>query len=295
MKSFKIESGDLVLHGTIFEAKRPIGVVQILHGMCEHKERYYDFMKYLKDNGYTVVIHDHRGHGKSINEKYVLGYFGDNKDILVEDALLVTKYIKEKYPNLNITLFGHSMGSLVARRYISLFDNEIDKLILCGTPTYNPLSKVGVLLANIVGLIKGNYSRSKLLNNLSLGNYSKKFDNPNDWLSTNKEIIKKYSADKDCGFVFTVNGFKMLFKIMDNVYKKKEYKLNNKNLPIFIIGGADDPVINGENKFNHLKNFLKEVGYNKVQSKMYKGLRHELLNEVSNDKIYKDILNFIQK
>ena len=295
MKSFKINTDDLTLYGAIFEPKgKAKGVVQILHGMCEHKERYYDFMKYLASNGYVAVIHDHRGHGNSINEKYVLGYFGENKDILVEDAFLITKYIKEKYPSAKITLFGHSMGSLVARRYISKYDDEIDKLILCGTPTYNPLAPVGTMLANIVGLIKGNYHRSKLLNNLSLGNYSKKFDNPNGWISTNQEIIKKYDTDERCGFTFTVNGFKMLFKIMSNVYKKKEYMVKNNKLLIFIIGGGDDPVINGESKFNHLKEFLSNMGY-KVKGKLYKGLRHELLNEIGNDVIYNDVLQFIQK
>lgn len=295
MKSFKINTDDLTLYGAIFEPKgKAKGVVQILHGMCEHKERYYDFMKYLASNGYVAVIHDHRGHGNSINEKYVLGYFGENKDILVEDAFLITKYIKEKYPSAKITLFGHSMGSLVARRYISKYDDEIDKLILCGTPTYNPLAPVGTMLANIVGLIKGNYHRSKLLNNLSLGNYSKKFDNPNGWISTNQEIIKKYDTDERCGFTFTVNGFKMLFKIMSNVYKKKEYMVNNNKLLIFIIGGGDDPVINGEAKFNHLIEFLSNMGY-KVNGKLYKGLRHELLNEIGNDVVYNDVLQFIQK
>ncbi len=296
MKTFKIETDDLTIHGSIFEPKgRVKGVVQILHGMCEHKERYYDFMKFLSSKGYISVIHDHRGHGESINNKYVLGYFGKDKDILVKDAHLVTSYIKEKYPNYSITLFGHSMGSLVARRYISFYDNEITRLILCGTPTYNPLSNVGSVLASIVGLLKGDYHRSKLLNNLSLGTYSKKFDNSNDWISTNPEIIKKYETDERCGFVFTVNGFKMLFKMMSNVYKKKEYHLNNNKLSIFVIGGTDDPVINGESKFNHLKQFLLSIGYKNVSNKLYKGLRHELLNEIGNDKIYDDVLHFIQK
>ena len=46
---------------------RPIkGIVQIAHGMCEHKERYVDFMKFLASKGYITVIHDHRGHGESV-------------------------------------------------------------------------------------------------------------------------------------------------------------------------------------------------------------------------------------
>ena len=294
MKKFNIKTDDLVIYGTIMEpSKKPKGVVQILHGMCEHKERYYDFMKYLSDNGYVAVIHDHRGHGESINDIYKLGYFGNDKDILTKDAYLVTKYIKDKYKDLDLYLFGHSMGSLVARRYISFHDDEIKKAVLCGTPTYNPLSSIGVILANIVSLFKGEYYISKLLYDLSLGSYSKGFDTKDGWLCSDKKIRDEYKKDKLCGFPFTVNGYKMLFKLMSNVYKKKEYKLNNKDLSIFLIGGSDDPVIINEDKFNHLKVFLENLGY-KVSSKLYKGLRHELLNEVDKDKIYSDIIKFLR-
>ena len=46
----------------------PKGVIQFSHGMAEHKERYYDFMNYLSDHGYVCVIHDHRGHGGSVEK-----------------------------------------------------------------------------------------------------------------------------------------------------------------------------------------------------------------------------------
>lgn len=39
----------------------PKGIVQIVHGMCEHKERYIPFMEYLSAHGYVCAIHDHRG------------------------------------------------------------------------------------------------------------------------------------------------------------------------------------------------------------------------------------------
>ena len=134
MKTFKIKSNydGLELDGIIKKTKtKPIGIVQISHGMAENKERYKDFMKYLSAKGYIVVIHDHRGHGKSVLKSDDLGYFNSNRNILVEELYQVTTYIKELYPNLKITLFAHSMGSLVARLYIQKYDNMIDKLILC--------------------------------------------------------------------------------------------------------------------------------------------------------------------
>jgi len=38
----------LKLEVAILECESPKGIVQISHGMSEHKERYYPFMEYLK-------------------------------------------------------------------------------------------------------------------------------------------------------------------------------------------------------------------------------------------------------
>ena len=54
----------------------PKGIVQIAHGMCEHKERYIPLMEYLCGNGYAVVCNDHRGHGASVKSPDDLGYMG---------------------------------------------------------------------------------------------------------------------------------------------------------------------------------------------------------------------------
>ena len=101
------------------ESENPKGIVQISHGMAENKERYIPFMKFLAKHGYTTVIHDHRGHGKSVRKQEDLGYFYNGKEkAIVEDLHQITLWIKEEYPNLPVYLLGHSMGTLVARNYI---------------------------------------------------------------------------------------------------------------------------------------------------------------------------------
>ena len=121
------EKDCLQLEVAILEPKeKPKGIVQISHGMSEHKERYYEFMKYLSENGYICVIHDHRGHGASVKNKRDLGYFyTEDINYIIDDLYQITKYIKNKYPDLKINLFAHSMGTLVARGYMQKYDNEI--------------------------------------------------------------------------------------------------------------------------------------------------------------------------
>ena len=79
-------------------------------------------MRFLAENGLIAAAHDHRGHGKSVKEEADLGWFGDKKArAVVEDAVLVTRKLKERYPNLPVTLFGHSMGSMVVLSLIHIY------------------------------------------------------------------------------------------------------------------------------------------------------------------------------
>ncbi len=270
------------------------GIVQISHGMSEHKERYFDFMEFLASNGYACFINDHRGHGKSIKNKNDLGYFyTTNINYIVDDLHDVTLYIKNKFKDKKIYLFSHSMGTLVSRCYIEKYDYEIQKLILCGTPTYNPLTKVAITLAYFEKLIGKDKKRNIFLNNLTFGSYNKNYKEDNSWLSKNKNNIINYNNDELCGFIFTTNGFINLYKLMRQAFIKKDYQIKNKNLEIFLIAGSDDPVIQNEKKFIELKEFLKDIGYKNIESKLYNDLRHEILNEKEKNKIYDDILNFL--
>lgn len=297
MLTVKSECDGLDLDITIIEPECEIkGIFQISHGMAEHKERYYKFMEYLAKNGYVTVIHDHRGHGKSVKENNDLGYFYDNSaEYIVKDLHQITKLIKNLYPDKPITLFGHSMGSMVVRKYIKKYDNEINKLIVCGSPSKNKYANIWLNTAKLVGKLKGEKYRSKLIQKLAFGSYSsKKEKSANSWICSNEETVKKYDEDELCGFIFTANGFQNLFKLMIEIYDKNGWNLNNKNLPILFIAGGNDPVIMSKEKWIESQEFLKSIGYNNIQNKLYDGMRHEILNEKESNVVYDDILNFIK-
>ena len=272
-----------------------LGVIQLSHGMAEHKERYFDFMRFLASNGYACVINDHRGHGKSIKDDNDLGYFyTDNIDYIVDDLHEVTLYIKKKFKDKKIYLFSHSMGTLVSRCYIEKYDADIEKLVLSGTPTYNPLTPVAIGLAYLGKLFGLGRKRNKFLNKLTFGNYNKGYKDENSWLSKSTNNICSYNDDELCGFIFTTNGFINLYKLMRQAFRKNDYQVKNKNLDILLIAGSDDPVIQNEKKFIELKEFLKDIGYKNIKSKLYKNLRHEILNEKEKSEVYNDVLNFIK-
>lgn len=284
---------------TIFTPDDQIkGIVQIAHGMAEHKERYYDFMEYLTNQGYIAVINDHRGHGKSVLNKEDLGYFYEEEaNFVVEDLHQITLYVKELHPNKHVTLFGHSMGSMIVRKYIKKYDNDINKLIVCGSPSKNIFTKVALLSTDILKKYKGDRYRSELLQKLSVGKLNNKVkDNKKSnhaWLSSNRKIVQKFDKDQLCGFTFTVNGFKNLFNLMKDIYNPKDWRINNENLSVFFIAGSDDPVIISKRKWKESQKFLNKIGYKNVKGKLYNGFRHEILNEKNHDEVYKDIIDFI--
>ena len=292
---FVSEFDGLMLSCAIYEAEEVKGVIQFSHGMVEHKERYYPFMEFLAKRGYSCVIHDHRGHGRSIDNEKDLGYFyTDNEQVIVEDLAQVNRWIGKKYNSMPIYLFSHSMGTLVARVFLQNYDKNVDKVVLCGPPTENKNIDLGITLAKLNGRIFGSHHRSRFLQSMTFRGY-KVFDNvENDWICSDKDIVNKYNSDPLCNYRFTTNGFLNLYGLMKKAFIKEMYLCKNPDLPILLIGGKDDPVIQNEKKFIELKQFLESIGYKYVYSRLYDDKRHELINEVEKGLIWIDILRFFE-
>ena len=291
---------NLPLAVAVFEPEGEVkGIVQFAHGMAEHKERYFGFMEYLAEAGYASIINDHRGHGASVKSTDDLGYFYDETaTYIVEDIHQLTEYIKERIPGVPVCLFGHSMGSIVARQYLKEYDKDIDKAVICGAPGKNPVVGVAKLLIKIQTKQHGDRYRSPLMYNLSVGGYSKKLPNAEtecDWLTVNKENVKAYIEDPLCGFKFTLNGYKNLIGLLAAIFEKDGWKVAKKDMPIFFIAGSEDPVIEKESLWLASQEFLTKQGYTNVSGKLYKGLRHEILLEDSKEEVYSDVLEFLQK
>lgn len=271
-------------------------IVEIAHGMNEHKERYIDFMKFLAKNGYASFIHDHRGHGKSIKNNNDLGYFyEDNASYVVEDLHQINEYLKNKFKDKKIILFGHSMGSMIVRKYISKYAHTIDGLIVCGSPSKNNASKLGLKVVKFLKSIKGERYRSEFVKKLMFGGFDKKGSEPNSWVCHNKEILKLYNEDELCKYTYTLNGYENIIKLMIDIYNPKIYNRNNLDLPIYFIAGNDDPVIKSKKDFNEAINFLKKIGYHNIDNTLYDDMSHEILNEINNNLVYDDILNWLNK
>ncbi|MBC5636430.1 alpha/beta fold hydrolase [Ornithinibacillus sp. BX22] len=175
--------------------KKSKAIVQIIHGANEHKERYYDFANYLARHGLTVIISDTRGHGYSVNKDYPLGYMNGVEEI-VADQLLITRYVKKRFPNQDVYLVGHSLGSIFARCYLQEHDHEIKKLVLSGTANYVPGVSLALMIGSVLSFFSGKHGYSKILRDMG-GN-----SEDNSWLSYNEENIENYLLDPLCNYEY---------------------------------------------------------------------------------------------
>lgn len=274
-----------------------VGIVQIAHGMQEHKERYRDFMNYLASKGYAVVCADHRGHGNSIQKPEDLGYFYDESgDAIVHDLNAVQENLRQQYPHVPVFLIAHSMGTLVARKYIQSFDDRISALILSGPVYKNPAAKPGKMLVQVIRALKGDHYVSKFVANLVEGSFDKGIvgDQKNRWLSYNQENVDRFNADPICGQPFTLNGYLNLLQLLIDCYNTKGWAMKNPQLPIFFVAGAEDPVIGNAKQFDKMQQFLKDRGYQHVKGKLYDKMRHEILNETDCGRVYEDLYAFLE-
>lgn len=272
------------------------GVVQISHGMAEYSNRYAQFALALCKSGYAVFVSDHIGHGSSVTDKDMLGFFGDNgEETFVEDMKTLTDIIKSEYNDLPLYLLGHGMGSLIARKYTAKYGYLLDGVIYTGTSGENPALGIGIQLANTLIKQNGPYYRSELLDTIAFGAYNRKTEKRTDcdWVSRDTKEVDKFIADELCGYKYTVSGMKALFLTLKAVSTRRWYNSVPLSMPILLLSGSMDPIGDYSKGVNEVYKNLKKTGHKYVTMKLYDGARHEILNEINRKEVFDDIIEWL--
>lgn len=300
IKQITVNSTDNIhtLVGKIYIPEGEVkGILQIVHGMTEHIERYDHIMSAAAENGYVAFGYDHLGHGKTARDDSELGFIAHRNGwkYLIKDVSAFNAIVRQIYPDKPLYLFGHSMGSFIARLALVASPEIYKKAIICGTAGKNPLAPMGLLLTNTIKLIKGEKHISKTITNMAFGSYNKRFEGTSkyNWLTKDRDIIEKYSADKFCTFSFTVSAMHDLMNLISVCNKSSWFKELKNDLSIFLIAGKDDPVGNYGKGVTEVYNRLKKENCN-VTLKLYEDCRHEILNDTCRQEVISDILNFIK-
>ncbi len=282
-------------------AEDPKAVIQIVHGMAEHIDRYDELARYLVNRGFVVCAEDHVGHGGTATGPSDYGHIPlrGGKNIVVGDVHTLHRMVARTFPDVPYVLYGHSMGSFIVRAYIARYGNELTACVLSGTGNVPAnLSKTGNALARFVASIRGETHRSKLIDNMGAGAYGKKIPNARtnlDWLSTDDAVVDAYIADEKCGFMFTVGGYATLLDLTAEVVTPECAEQVPSELPVFLVAGDGDPVGDMGEGVKAAAQLLRDAGVQTVDCKIYEGMRHEIHNEKGKDQVYDDIATWIEE
>ena len=277
------------------------GVVQLAHGIAEHVERYDGFAAFLAENGYVVVANDHLGHGQSIGSEEELGCLmeeGGWKRLVIDMHTLCEKTAAE-FPGLPYFLFGHSMGSFLARTYLIAYPEGLTAAVICGTGQQSgALVRAGRAMGRLEIRRHGADYKSELLNKMAFGAYNKGIEpqrTPCDWLTRDDAVVDAYIADPHAGFVPSAGLFTEMMSGIAFISDRKNLARMKKDLPLLFIAGEKDPVGEFGKGVKRAYAAFLAAGMSDVTLKLYPDCRHEVLNELCRDQVMSDVLAWFEQ
>ncbi len=296
-------SGQIVTYYIYVPAvERPRGILQIAHGMCEYLERYEPFIEFMVEHGWIVCGNDHLGHGRTAANESEYGYMGgkDGWRNMVKDMHTLTRRMQQLHPGLPIFLLAHSMGSFLGRAYLTQYGQELRGAIIMGTSSGIGMIPINaaLLLIRLLILIRGEKHRSPALQKLVFGSYNRRITDPatdSDWISSDPEIVQAYAADPMCRFIFTLSGFRNLLGVLRFVSLPSWAHQVPKDLPIDLVSGEEDPVGNYGKGPKKVAERLRRAGVKELSLTLYPDYRHEPLNEQGRERVYQDLLDWMEE
>lgn len=277
------------------EAAKPKALLAIAHGMAEYIDRYDEFARFMADHGYAVYGNDHLGHGRTAPRLEDRGYFAarDGRYCVMNDMRTLCGIARKDFPGIPLILMGHSMGSFIARLFCMNYPAEIEGAIFMGTAGKNPIGGIGVVMAGLLAAVKGERHKSAFFDNITFGSNNKAIENPKtafDWLNTDEAEVQKYIADEDCGYTFTVNGYREIAKMVVEINEPGWAANIRPGLPVLVISGEGDPVGGLGKGVRETYDGLKQAGLKDLSLKLYPVMRHEILKEKDKALVFGDIL-----
>ena len=301
MQLFKIETRDnLQIQAYSWVVENPVAVVQIVHGMMEHAGRYDHFARWLNKNRIAVYANDHIGHGLTAQTPSDLGHFPrkDDWQRSVDILHLLTEKTRAEHPGIPVFILGQSMGSVMVQTCMIQYGREADGYILSGPVRQSStMAKLGFKIAGTLSFFFGPEDRSKLLIFLGYGQYNNRLKPRRtafDWLSTVDSAVDEYVSSPICGFPCSNRFYQNFSHGFSYISKRKNLVQISPGTPVYIFAGRMDPA----GKFGHdpqkINYLLSKFGRSKVVLKLYSHGRHEMLNEVNREEVYRDLLEWMQ-
>lgn len=259
-----------------------------------------------KHDSHITAHNAMQGDTPQIVEKIYLGEMGENGfEMALMDMYNLHLALKSRFNPPKFVLIGHSMGSLLARRFLQDYEKSLDMLILCGSPSPQRFIKIGIGFLKILHFFGVNNIARHIANRFSLLAFNAKyarFDKLKNgknsgtlWINRDTAELQKAIANKKSYFTFTINSFICLFCGLERVFSKYRRATLLPKLPILFISGEDDACGGfGKGVLRAFKH-LKSQGYENAKLILYANARHELFLELNKDEVFNDVLCFLEE
>lgn len=119
---FETKNGGKI-NALLFEIEKPKGVILYFHGNADNLHRWGKIASRFTKFGYDVLVMDYRGYGKSTGER--------TEENMFSDAQFCYEFLKKKYTEENIVVYGRSLGGAFATKIAS--ENSPKTVILEAT------------------------------------------------------------------------------------------------------------------------------------------------------------------
>ena len=293
---------DTVVGWVYVPACAPQGIVQLVHGFGEHSRRYFHMIVALMDAGFIVAANDHVGHGATAILNNSWGDWGDaGPHTMMEDEHLFKQEVEKLYPNLPYTMFGHSMGSMIARDFCTKYGDELSAVVFCGTTgIFDTWEPVAAKLEEAIAQGKAHESDPAYVGEL-LGWMFDRCDEGatlgNEWICHDPFVQKDHAEDPFDAFTHPTHNVSLLdfIRMMQCINGKEWAQKIPAELPILLIAGDQDPVGNYGEGVMRVANWLIDTGHEEVTSILYPGYRHEIHNyEILKFIVEEDTIDFLE-
>jgi len=298
---YQSATGSKIYLNSLLPSGEARAVVHISHGMAEHSSRYSRFALELTTAGFAVFAHDMRGHGRTVADDAPQGVFAKSEGLhsVLEDQNEIVNLIKKRLPNSPIICFGHSLGSIINLNFALKYPNQVNAIACWNSGIETGLlPKASRIILAIEGFFRNQTLPSLIAWKLSFEAWNSKFK-PNrtkfDWLSQDENEVNLYVDDPYCGFEVSISMWR---DVLDGVFfagNKKNLQKLPKELPVHIIGGAEDPCTLNGSDMEKLASKLQHNGLSDVTCNILKGTRHESLNEINRGQTTEQFIKWLKE
>ena len=247
----------------------PRGALAIVHGYGEHSGRYREFARWLAARGWLVAACDLPGHGKSPGRR---GHIRSFSDYLAAVKALLAE-VRRAVP-APVFLLGHSLGGLIAARYLQLQPGAAAGLIL-SSPFFGLAMPVPAWKRTLARML------SRLCPAASLPSGIR----PED-LSHDPEVVEAYRGDPLVHRAATARWFTEVLAAQAAALREAE-KIQ---VPLLIIQGEEDRLA----EVAATRRFVARSRAPDLTFRLYAGLYHETLNEVGKERVWQEVLDWLE-